>query len=242
MRPMLDLAIDTSSSTGSIALGNAQVVVQSIEFKGPQRHSASLFPALTRLGIPRLKLRRIIVGIGPGSFSGIRVSLAAAQGIALAQNVPVVGICSSYSVARQHREVTRLGVFADAKRREAFCTVFANGEIERETYLLPMAEIEEHVSKFTLAVSAEPLPGIETRAYPRAQDLLALPDSLSGWVTQQPLEPIYLREPVAAQPVQSGVLPFLTGAARWRVMAGPCATISRRSRTSSHAARASWPW
>ena len=196
---MLDLAFDTSSSIGSIALGNAQVVVQSIEFKGPRRHSAALFPALVRLGIPRLKLRRIIVGLGPGSFSGIRVSLAAAQGIALVQNIPVIGICSAYSVAAQHREVSRLGVFADAKRREAFCTVFQNGELEWETYLLPMASLEDHASKFTLAVSAEPLPGIPTRAYPRARDLLALPDSLSGWVTRQPLEPIYLREPVEAK-------------------------------------------
>jgi tRNA threonylcarbamoyladenosine biosynthesis protein TsaB len=196
---MLDLAFDTSASIGSIALGNAQVVVQAMEFRGPQRHSAALFPALVRLGIPRLKLRRIIVGIGPGSFSGIRVALAAAQGIALVQNIPVVGICSAYSVAMQHKEVTRLGVFADAKRREAFCTVFRNGELEKETYLIPMAEIEDHASKFTLAVSSEPLPGIPTRTYPRARDLLALPDSLPGWVTQQPLEPIYLREPVAAK-------------------------------------------
>jgi tRNA threonylcarbamoyl adenosine modification protein YeaZ len=196
---MLDLAFDTSSSTGSIALGNDKVVVQSIEFAGPQRHSAALFPALVRLGIPRLKLRRIVVGLGPGSFSGIRVSLAAAQGIALVQGVPVIGICSAWSVAAQHKDVTRLGVFADAKRREAFCTVFRHGVLERDTYLIPMAEIEEHASKFTLAVSAEPLPGISSRTYPRAQDLLALPDTLSGWVTQQPLEPIYLREPVAAK-------------------------------------------
>jgi tRNA threonylcarbamoyladenosine biosynthesis protein TsaB len=196
---MLDLAIDTSSSVGSIALGNAQVVVQAIEFRGPQRHSASLFPALTRLGIPRLKLRRIIVGLGPGSFSGIRVALAAAQGLALAQNIPVVGICSAYSVALQFNRVTRLGVFADAKRREAFVTVFKNGELERETYLIPMADISEHASKFTLAVSAEPLEGIPVRAFPRAQEFLALPDDLPAWVKSQPLEPIYLRGPVAAK-------------------------------------------
>src|SRR5277367_3218593 len=97
---MLDLAIDTSSSIGSIALGNEKVVVQTIEFKATeQRHSVALFPALVRLGIPRLKLRRIIVGLGPGSFSGIRVSLAAAQGIALVQGVPVIGISSACSVA-----------------------------------------------------------------------------------------------------------------------------------------------
>jgi len=196
---MLDLAIDTSSSTGSIALGNEKVVVQAIEFKGPQRHSAALFPALVRLGLPRLKLRRIVIGLGPGSFSGIRVSLAAAQGIALAQGIPVVGISSAYSVAAQLKEVIRLGVFADAKRREAFCTAFKNGELEKDTYLIPMAELEEHAGKFTLAVSAEPLKGIPRQVYPRAQDLLTLPSTLSGWVTEQPLEPIYLREPVAAK-------------------------------------------
>jgi tRNA threonylcarbamoyl adenosine modification protein YeaZ len=196
---MLDLAFDTSSSTGSVALGNEKVVVQSIEFQGPQRHSAALFPALVRLGLPRLKLRRIIVGLGPGSFSGIRVSLAAAQGIALAQGVPVVGICSAFSVAWQHKNVTRLGVFADAKRREAFCTVFNHGNLEKATYLIPFNELGEHACKFTLAVSAEPLPGIPERAHPRAQDLLSLPLDLPQWVTQLPLEPIYLREPVAAK-------------------------------------------
>ena len=197
---MLDLAFDTSASTGSIALGNEKVVVQSIDLKGARRHSATLFPALSRLGIPRLKLRRIIVGLGPGSFSGIRVSLAAAQGIALVQGVPVVGICSAYSVARQYSDVTRLGVFADAKRGEAFCTAFRRGELERETYLIPFGELENHASKFTLAVSAEPLPGIPQRARPRARDLLAVPENSPGWVTRQPLEPIYLRTPVAQEP------------------------------------------
>lgn len=196
---MLDLALETSSSLGSIALGNDKVVVQSIEFKGPQRHSAALFPALARLGIPRLKLRRIIVGLGPGSFSGIRVALAAAQGIALVQRIPVVGIASAYSVAWQHKDVERLGIFADAKRREAFCTAFRKGDLERATYLIPMAEIEAHAAEFTLAVSAEPLSTISKQTQPRAKDLLALPDSLPGWVKDQPLEPIYLREPVAGK-------------------------------------------
>ena len=196
---MLDLAFDTSSSVGSIALGNDKVVVQAIEFKGPQRHSASLFPALSRLGIPRLKLRRIIVGLGPGSFSGIRVSLAAAQGIALVQNVPVVGICSAYSVALQLKEIEHLGIFADAKRREAFCTSFWHGELEKGPYLIPMTNLEEHTKLFTLAVSAEPLPPIARRVYPRARDFLSLPETHPGWVTEPPLEPIYLREPVAAK-------------------------------------------
>jgi tRNA threonylcarbamoyl adenosine modification protein YeaZ len=197
---MLDLAIETSSSRGSIALGNDKVVVQSIDLIPGQRHSTTLFPALTRLGLPRLRLRRVIVGIGPGSFSGIRVGIAAAQGIALVQDIPIFGICSAWSAAVQHPHVTRLGVFADAKRREAFCTAFAQGRFDRATYLLPMDQIEDHASKFTLAVSAEPLSGIPTRVYPRARDLLGFPENFPGWITQQPLEPMYLREPAIALP------------------------------------------
>jgi tRNA threonylcarbamoyl adenosine modification protein YeaZ len=197
---MLDLAIETSSLSGSIAIGNDKVVVQSIVLPANKRHSVTLFPALMRLGLPRLKLRRIIVGVGPGSFSGIRVGIAAAHGIALVQDVPIFGICSAWSAAVQFPQVTRLGVFADAKRREAFCTAFANGELERATYLLPMAELEDHASKFTLAVSAEPLPGIATRVHPRARDLLSFPENFAGWITRQPLEPIYLREPTVALP------------------------------------------
>jgi tRNA threonylcarbamoyl adenosine modification protein YeaZ len=162
-----------------------------------------LYPALSRLGLPRLRLRRIIVGVGPGSFSGIRVGIAAAQGIALAQDVPILGICSAWSAAVQHAQVTRLGVFADARRREAFCTAFRNGDLERETYLLPMDRLDEEISKFTLAVSAEPLPGIATRVFPHARDLLGFPDGFPGWVTQQPLEPIYLRDPTVALPVRA---------------------------------------
>jgi tRNA threonylcarbamoyladenosine biosynthesis protein TsaB len=199
---MLDLAIETSSSWPTIALGNDKVIVQAIELPRGQRASVTLFPALTRLGLPRLKIRRVVVGLGPGSFSGIRVGLAAAQGIALVQGVPVLGLCSAWSVAAQHPHVTRLGVFADAKRREAFCTAFVKGELENPTHLLPMEQMEDYVSKFTLAVSAEPLPGIATRVHPRARDLLGFPEDFPGWVREQPLEPIYLRGPTPLPPAR----------------------------------------
>jgi tRNA A37 threonylcarbamoyladenosine modification protein TsaB len=114
--------------------------------------------------------------------------------------VPVVGISSAYSVACQFRDIPKLGIFSDAKRREVFCTAFANGELERSTYLIPMEDIKHHESLFSLAVSAEPLPGITQRAFPHAKDLLSLSDTLPGWVKDQPLEPIYLREAVPAKP------------------------------------------
>ncbi len=115
------------------------------------------------------------------------------------QKVPVIGVCSAWSVALQHKKVTRLGVFADAKRREAFLTISRTASSSATPHLIPMADIAEHASKFTLAVSAEPISGIPVRAHARAQDYLALPENSPAFVTRQPLEPIYLREPVAAK-------------------------------------------
>ncbi|PAW77559.1 MAG: tRNA (adenosine(37)-N6)-threonylcarbamoyltransferase complex dimerization subunit type 1 TsaB [Verrucomicrobia bacterium Tous-C9LFEB] len=195
---MLELAIETSTTRGSLALGNRSVVVREIIFEGKQQHSSQIFNALMQLGLPRLALARIIIGIGPGSFSGIRVALAAAQAIALVQRVPVHGICSAFSIAAQHSEVTRLGVFADARRGEFYGTIFNQGKMEKESFILTRDELETELGKVTLAVSAEAIPGVSQRTYPRARDLLLLPPDLQQWVRHRELEPIYLREPMVA--------------------------------------------
>jgi len=199
MSPSLTLAIDTSSAHGSVALGTGDHAVGGAAFHGAQRHSTTLFPALAELDLPRQPLGRIVVGLGPGSFSGIRVALAAAQGLALPGNLPVVGICSAWSVARQLSHVSRLGVFADARRGEYYCTVYAHGALERATYLIPREKAEEEASKMTLAVSADPLPFIPGQCAPRAADFLALAEDapeLVRAVFPGVLEPIYLREAV----------------------------------------------
>jgi tRNA threonylcarbamoyl adenosine modification protein YeaZ len=191
---MLILAIDTSTEWGSIALGHPRDLRQSKEFPGPQRHSSTLFPALAEFQLSNLKIDRIIVGLGPGSFSGIRVSLAAAHGIACAHQAEVVGICSAWSVAQQHAHIPLLGVFADARRGEYYCTTFAAGQMTRSTYLLAREQAAQEARQYTLAVSAELLTGVATRAYPRASDYLMI-DPDSPLLERKPLlEPIYLRE------------------------------------------------
>lgn len=193
---MAILSIETSCGQGSVALKEQGGSIKSRSFEGGQRHSTMLFPELEALGIKESPIEKIIIGVGPGSFSGIRVAIAAAQGIALAKNCPVVGICSAWSVAMQKSHVTRLGVFADARRGERYVTIFANGKMECETFLVANESVEEMLSKFTEVVCADPVPLIEGQCIPRAADYLQLADSFEGWILTEPLEPIYLRDPV----------------------------------------------
>ena len=193
------LAIDTSGSLGSVALGNSQGVREET-FRGEdgrERHSTTLFAALEKFGLADFPLEKIVVGLGPGSFSGIRVALAAAHGLAEPRGVPVVGVRSADSVALQLAHVTRLGVFADARRGEYYVTLYAHGVLERPTFLIPREAAEETASKLTFAVSADPLPGIPERCAPRAADFLALPPAALIAPGANGLEPIYLREAVA---------------------------------------------
>ncbi|MEM1058077.1 MAG: tRNA (adenosine(37)-N6)-threonylcarbamoyltransferase complex dimerization subunit type 1 TsaB [Verrucomicrobiota bacterium] len=202
---MMTLAIETSSPEGSIALGLKGELIHQTRFSGDGRHSQALFPALTRIGVPRLKIARVLVGLGPGSFGGIRVGIAAAHGVALAQNAEVWGIPSTYAQAVRHPKVTRLGIFADARRGEYYVSVFALGQPERETYLIPKARLADEVSKMTLALSGAPVPEVPHLEAPEAKFLLTLPEDLDAWQTGPDLQPVYLREAaVNAQQVGTG--------------------------------------
>ena len=102
------LGIDTSAAQCAVALlgspldsGGAVVERRAME----RGHAEHLFPmidaALARAGIGYDRLDRIAVCTGPGSFTGVRIGVAAARGIALGRGIPVVGISRFEALAAQ---------------------------------------------------------------------------------------------------------------------------------------------
>ncbi len=88
------LALDTSQRSGSIALADAQKLLYSAYFDLRITHSETLMPqidhALKICGLSPEDLSEIYVCIGPGSFTGLRIGLATAKGIAFALKIPVI--------------------------------------------------------------------------------------------------------------------------------------------------------
>jgi len=128
---MLLLAIDTAGSACAVALlrevaGDAHIIAQTTEIIG-RGHAERLMPmieaTLAESGAALGDLNRIAVTTGPGSFTGIRVGVAAARGLALALDVPAVGIGSLealiFPVTRALDRGTVVGAL-DAKRGEVF--------------------------------------------------------------------------------------------------------------------------
>jgi len=91
------LGIETSMQRATLAVVEGDAVIAEANLPDGERPSASLLPTLDTLlrahGVGLKELRGIAVGIGPGSFTGIRLGLATARGLSLSLNIPVRGIC-----------------------------------------------------------------------------------------------------------------------------------------------------
>ena len=141
MGPVRVLAIDTSANRASVALLEAGVLVASREHAAPKQSAERLVPLIAELlaetAWPRSSLARLGVAVGPGSFTGLRIGIACAQGLALGLGVPLLGVTSLRAMARAvPPEIPgpRCAVL-DARRGEVFVAVHEAGPRARE--LLP---------------------------------------------------------------------------------------------------------
>lgn len=126
------LGIDTSTPIGSIALMDGDNLVAEHTLNIVQAHSSRLMPAIDSVlkwGDIRVEaLDGCAVGIGPGSFTGIRIGVATIKSVCYALDTPIVGISTLEAIAYNLRSTN--GVICpllDARRSEIYGTVFHGG-------------------------------------------------------------------------------------------------------------------
>ncbi|MDA5631775.1 MULTISPECIES: tRNA (adenosine(37)-N6)-threonylcarbamoyltransferase complex dimerization subunit type 1 TsaB [Rhizobium/Agrobacterium group] len=208
---MIVLALDTSGvdcsacvydSTSDRVLGE---VCEMIGKGHAERLMAVIDGALQQAQLPLQKVERIAVTIGPGSFTGIRVGVAAARGFALSLGVEAVGITTLETLALHHLLTTPgrpVAVGLDAKRGEAYLQTFAaEGSPLAEAKLLSLDDARGVVSGFDGAVigSAAPLfAGEEIGSGPDHFPIASVARSAARKPAGQPKPaPLYLRGPDA---------------------------------------------
>ncbi|MEN4011463.1 MAG: tRNA (adenosine(37)-N6)-threonylcarbamoyltransferase complex dimerization subunit type 1 TsaB [Chloroflexota bacterium] len=115
------LALDTSTQTVGMALFDGAQVIAETTWRTHNHHTIEVAPALNdlfvRSGVRPTELKVVAVATGPGSFTSLRIGLAIAKGIALAQRIPIVGIPSmDFMVAFQPVRELPLAVALQAGR------------------------------------------------------------------------------------------------------------------------------
>ncbi|MEI6776191.1 MAG: tRNA (adenosine(37)-N6)-threonylcarbamoyltransferase complex dimerization subunit type 1 TsaB [Chloroflexales bacterium] len=101
------LAIDTATTITGLALCDEGEILAECVWTSGRHHSAQLMPQmdllLRHVGVGRESLRAVAVALGPGSWSGLRVGLSVAKGVALAGGMPIIGVSSLEALAYQQQ-------------------------------------------------------------------------------------------------------------------------------------------
>ena len=104
----MQLAIDTSTDTASLAIVQGSKVLAELTWRCDQNHTVELLPRLLKLleqaNLNLKSISAVIVARGPGSFNGLRVGISTAKGLAFGLKVPIVGISTLEVAAYQHAE------------------------------------------------------------------------------------------------------------------------------------------
>jgi len=219
------LAIETSVPEASIALWSDGAWLFEAEFVSDRNHNSMVFEPLAEALalLEGRELSTVLVGTGPGSYSGTRIGIAAAQGLAIAKSCPAAGIGSiaatppARSVARPAAAHTAATAIGDARRGLYYISpITASGEAE-EPELMDAAVLEQRLASipddllFTLDAPTtlglnDQLQERITRTQPQARLLvdvwLGLDEVRRQQLYSTPLAPTYLRAPFTSKAKQ----------------------------------------
>lgn len=195
------LAIDTSTAACTAALfdGAGDCLASRDEVIG-RGHSERLVPMLDEL-LEGRRADRILVGVGPGSFTGIRVGIAAAQGLSIAWGCELAGMSSLALLAAGANGDSVVAAAVDGGHGELFVQEFDVRSLRPTTDLLNLAPLEaarQIDARLVLGPGATKLVdargmGKAEACWPSARNALRLPEELRSL----PPKPIYARAPDA---------------------------------------------
>lgn len=219
------LAIDASTEACSVAILKDNQVLSDFELC-PQSHSVVLLPMVDKLlakaGAKLSDFDALVYGRGPGSFTGVRIGIGVAQGLAFAADLPTIGISTMQAMAQQAFEQegqAKVSVAIDARMSEVYCGQWQANEhglmtLVGEEQVLPPQQFAESLGQEDSHYGAgtgwqayqeafQPhcanLESISVM-YPNAQFMLALAQQefLAGKaLPAEQAQPVYVRDTVS---------------------------------------------
>ena len=198
---MITLAIETSTPRGSVAVFAYGESVFEESFTADRSHSATLFTSLQKARACTNRIHQVAIGLGPGSYAGVRIAISAALGFELALGAKLVGLPSIIAVDTDAPEYLAIG---DARRETFYFSRVINRVCVDGPQLLTEYELRELLETFPTQPCYT---GTALAAFPSAQViapsaivLAKLAAANLGIVATGDLEPIYLRDATITAP------------------------------------------
>ena len=224
------LAIDTSTQVSSVAVASKERLSAELTMQAKLTHSETLMPHIEQVlkmaSVAKDKLEGIAVSIGPGSFTGLRIGLAAAKAMAYALDLPLVGVSTLKAFAYHYPvQGVRLVCLLDAQKGNAYVETYRweHGKLnvidevqvakiadvvawcarmEEPVVLLGDAVQKKIVGKMELPKNVTAAPAHLMMPRAACVAMLGLEDLASGRTDNiMELEPVYIRRSEAPQNV-----------------------------------------
>ena len=212
---MLVLALDTA--TPAVTAGVVEVTPGATATRGlrvahdARKHGELLMPgalaACADAGVALSEIDAVVVGAGPGPFTGLRVGMVTAAALGDALGVPVHGVCSLDAIAAEVGEVDGpLLVVTDARRREVYWAAYDGGARVSGPHVEAPAALGDRIPALGAVAAAGAgagatgLPVVSPEAPGPAGLVACAVDALRAGARPRPLEPMYLRRPDAVAP------------------------------------------
>lgn len=208
------LAIDTCHSEFSVAILQDGKILKDITCNEPGKHAEKLLVIIEKIlhatSLTYNKIDRLAVSIGPGSFTGVRIGLAAVKGINLATKIPIIGITTLEAVAEQSDSIATKLVCLDARRDQIYAQIFSNNfEALSEALLLTYENISQMEPKEPYTIIGDG--SDKVIAYLQNKQFNVISHTAKANAASvakvafrkaalaiQPVKPLYLRSPVDA--------------------------------------------
>ena len=194
------LALELSSPIGSVAACDSKGERQFVTFPADRKHSGLFYENLHAIYTQSAPPELIVVGLGPGSYAGVRIAIATALGLRIASGARLSGLPSISAIDR--REYFFVG---DARQQAFVFAHIVDGRCLEGPMLMSEAELRSKLSGAAERpiVATQPLSQFENIMveHPSALRLLELAMGADGGM-EETLEPIYLRAPYITVPTK----------------------------------------
>ena len=212
---MLALGVDTSEPLGGVALYDGRGLANERWMDQPVRHAEQLFPliegTLSGAGVSRGQVRLACINRGPGSFTGLRIGLAAMKGFCQTVGAALIGVDGADVYRAQISDAKRVCVIVASRRDLRYVQFFGGArprgpmKLMRESELLEALRGEER--EVTLVGSGSPQIAGALRGHPlirlaprKANRLSPLSIAKLGW-SREPADRLYEVEPLYVEPL-----------------------------------------
>ncbi|MCF0116707.1 MAG: tRNA (adenosine(37)-N6)-threonylcarbamoyltransferase complex dimerization subunit type 1 TsaB [Bacilli bacterium] len=145
---MISLFLDSSNVDLSIAIADDEHIIDEISYEAWQRQSELMIPELdkilTKNNVSRQDIKDVVVSIGPGSYTGVRIALTIAKVIAVALNVPVFAISSLHAMKDENKKSICL---INARSARSYVGVYEGDKVIIPDGIMTNDEVKNYINE-----------------------------------------------------------------------------------------------